>query len=352
MLAATIASLAGAAIAFQVEGGAGSPSAGENQSLFPGLAGKVADLARLRVKTPSYELVMERRGGAWVAADRGDYPLRAASVANVLTGLGELRLVEPKTSNPDLYARIGVEDPSAKGAASSLVALDGASGSLGELIIGKRAESIGFDPLGGTFVRRPSDAQSWLAQGSPTIPAALSGWFDGLPAYSSVDVTRVEISQAGKAIFDAVKDGGSYKPAPAAPDATAVTTQINDAAVKRLTQVVGTGTFDDVTTADKVSFPNDARSVHFELANGVSIDITMGTKDGKPWVRYAPSATPASSAAAQVKDFAERGKSYSFALPDYQISALTLGIDQLTAPPSEANGSNLPAPPPEIKQTH
>lgn len=352
LLGATIVSIACAGVALRLGGGTVSPPASENQPLFPGLAGEVGDLTRLRVKTPSYALVMERRGTAWVAADRGDYPLRAASVANLLAGLGELRLVEPKTINPALYARIGVEDPNAKEAGSSLVALERTSGSLGELIIGKHAESIGFDPLGGIFVRRPGDAQSWLAQGSPTIPSELIGWFDELPAYASVGVTRVAVSEGGKTLFDAVKKGNSYEPAPAAPGSAPVAEQVNDAAVKRLVDVVGTGTFDDVAAADKVSFAGETRSVHFELANGVTIDITLGTKDGRQWVRYLPTAAPTSSAAAQVHDFAERGKSYAFALPDYQTSALTLKIDQLTAPASEAKSSDIPAPPPVIKQTH
>ncbi|HWG05869.1 MAG TPA: DUF4340 domain-containing protein, partial [Beijerinckiaceae bacterium] len=344
--------VAGAGVALRVGGGGETTNAGENQVLFPGLASETAQLTHLHVKTPAYELQMEQHDGNWVAADRGNYPLRAATVANVLTGLGELRKVEPKTTNPDLYARIGVEDPSAKGAGSSLVGLEQASGSLGELIIGKRAESIGFDPLGGTFVRRPGDAQSWLAQGSPTIPSELLGWFDELPAFSSVDVSHLTVSEGGKTVFDAVKDGDTYKPAPAATDGAApVTTQVNDAATKRLAQVVSTGSFDDVGPADKVSFADNARKVHFELANGATVDITIGTRDGKPWVRYQPSATPTSSAAAPVKAFGDRGKTYAFALPDYQMSALALGIDQLTAPASEANTSNLPTPPSVVKQT-
>lgn len=351
LLAATIAAIAGAGITIRLESSAESPSTGDRRPLFPGLAQEIADLSRLRVKTPAYALVMERRGATWVAADRGDYPLRQASVANVLTGLGELRLVESKTANPDLYARIGVEDPNAKGAGSNLVSLDRGSASLGDLIIGKHAESIGYDPLGGTFVRRPAEAQSWLAQGSPTIPPALSGWFDELPSYPSVDVARVQVSDGGKIVFDAVKDGDSYKPAAAASDASPVTTQVNDAAVKRLAQVVGTGTFEDVAAADKVNFSGAARSMHFELANGVSIDISLGEKDGQKWVRYIPTATVDSSAAAQVNDFAARAKSYAFALPDYQLSALTIGVDQLIAAAGEANMPDLPAPSAVIKQT-
>lgn len=351
LLAATIASIAGAGITIRLESSAESPPTGDNRPLFPGLAQEVADLSRLRVKTPSYELVMEQHGAAWVAADRGDYPLRAASVANFLTGLGELRLVEAKTSNPDLYARIGLEDPNAKGAGSSLVALDRGSASLGELIIGKHAESIGFDPLGGTFVRRPREAQSWLAQGSPTIPPELSGWFDALPVFPSVDVARVEVSEGGKIVFDAVKDGDSYKPAPATAGENPVTTQVNDAAVKRLVHAVDSGTFEDVVAADKVNFAGNARSVHFELANGVAIDITIGDRDGRQWVRYIPTAMAESSAAAQVRDFGDRGKSYAFALPDYQLSALTIGVDELTAAASAADTSDLPAPPAIVKQT-
>ncbi len=239
--------------------------------------------------------------------------MRAASVANLITGLDELRLIEPKTSNPDLYPRIGLEDPNAKGAESNLVALERGATSLGELIVGKKAESIGFDPLGGTFVRRPGDAQSWLAQGSPTIPSELSGWFDELPAYPSVDVARVQVSDGGKIVFDAVKDGDVYKPAPAAAgDTNPMTNQVNDAAVKQLAYVVSTGTFEDVAAADKVSFtampPAWSISSLPMAYRSTSRSVTRTARNGCATCR---TAKPDPSAATQVHDFADRGKSFA-----------------------------------------
>src|ERR687894_588176 len=68
-------------------------------------------------------------------------------------------------------------------------AADGAV--LASVILGKASSSIGFNPLGGTFVREPDEAQSWLAEGQVTVPPYLSDWFDAIVHIPGPDIRRI-----------------------------------------------------------------------------------------------------------------------------------------------------------------
>ena len=127
-------------------------------------AGRVADVSKISVETGGYALALQKKGEAWVAGDRGDYPLRSSAVANLLTSLTAMKLAERKTSKPELYKEIGVEDR-ADGAGSTSLVFEYAGGAkAGGVLIGKRSNAASFDQAGATFVRRGGEKQAWLAQ--------------------------------------------------------------------------------------------------------------------------------------------------------------------------------------------
>ncbi len=111
-------------------------------------------------------------------AERNDYPADGRKLRQLLLGLAALTYVEPKTKEARNYSRLEVEDAGAKGSQSTLVTVSGAQGKLlGEIIAGKRVT----DALGGgddgVYVRKPDDAQSWLARGTLDLPDT-PGWLD------------------------------------------------------------------------------------------------------------------------------------------------------------------------------
>jgi hypothetical protein len=74
---------------------------------FPGLAPRLANAARIEVVRHDGTLVLRRAAsGAWVLPDRADHPARPERVREVLVGLTELRLIEPRTANPEMLERL------------------------------------------------------------------------------------------------------------------------------------------------------------------------------------------------------------------------------------------------------
>ena len=82
----------------------------------------------------------------------------------LLVGLAEADLIESKTRRSDRYGVLELEDPADKSAKSRLVRLLGAKGNvIGEVVIGKKRQELLGTGKAGTYVRKPGDPQTWLA---------------------------------------------------------------------------------------------------------------------------------------------------------------------------------------------
>ncbi|HQT78764.1 MAG TPA: DUF4340 domain-containing protein [Rhodopila sp.] len=147
---------------------------------FPDLAPKLADAAKIQIIHQGNRMVIEKRpNGGWGVAAMQDYPVQRAKLRGVLAGLTELRLTEPRTSDPAEFSRLGVGDPNSKDATGDLLQVMDASGKpIAEIIVGhRRVRGVGNLP-DEVYVRRPGENQSWLAEGNLQVDADPSQWLD------------------------------------------------------------------------------------------------------------------------------------------------------------------------------
>src|SRR4051812_25899188 len=175
--AAAAASLAGAMLL--------TPKGVERQEVasgglaFPGLAARLQGAARIEVKKPDMTLVLQRQGEAWVLPEKAGYPVRPEKVREMLVGLTELRLIEPRTADPAQLERLGVDDPSKPGSTALLLrVLDGAGAPLVELVVGRRRVRTQGNLPESIYVRRPGETQAWLAEGRLAVDADPQLWID------------------------------------------------------------------------------------------------------------------------------------------------------------------------------
>src|SRR5688572_8476624 len=162
------------------------------EKLMPGLADTIRQVTGLEVRQGEEKTVLERSpDGRWSLKTRDGYPVDVAKVRALLVGLGQAELVEPKTSKPDRYAALELEDPEQKGAKSRLVRLVGADGkALSEAVLGKRRfAGYGSGTSGGTYVRTPGNAQTWLANVEVDAPVATKDWVK--TSVLSLDVAKI-----------------------------------------------------------------------------------------------------------------------------------------------------------------
>lgn len=143
--------------------------------LLPGLAAQLNSAGSLIIRKGPSETTIARKDGAWVLPAKGDYPVEFEKVKEALVSLADLKIVEPKTANPEFYDKLGVGDPAAPTATSRLVTVkDSAGAELAALIIGNVSSGQSARPM--YFVRRPSDAQSWLVEGQLNAEADPLTW--------------------------------------------------------------------------------------------------------------------------------------------------------------------------------
>ncbi len=187
----------------------GSTLAGD-QPVFPGLAGRLADAQRVQITHQGQTLTLARDGDTWRLPDHASYPVEPAVLHALLAGLAGLREVEPRTADPEAYARLGLEDPDGAGAPGTLVRVLGSDGAaiaavvLGATRIGGQGEATRRD----LYLRRPDAPQTWLAQ--PLVVAS-PDWLDWV-GRTIVDIRADELAgivstRAGGPRLELARDG-------------------------------------------------------------------------------------------------------------------------------------------------
>lgn len=350
--AAAIAALviAIALILVQPESGIDRPSAGE--LMFPTFADRVDDLARVELETANYDLALEQRGGSWVATSFGDYPVEADPLVQIITSLASMSKVEPKTSNPDWYNFIDVNDPEDPESPESVhvtaIATDGDV--LLDAYIGMRSASIGFSRFGGTFVREVDDEQAWLVEGVIAPPTFLQDWFDSLFGIPGPDIASVTIYKGDELMFSAEKvdfETADYvltdlseTIAPADSDV-----QADDARIRSLSQGIVSTIFDSARSLDSISFTQDDRVIVFVTRAGLELTVRLTAVDDTTWVTYSASAPEDSEAAATAAEINAKTERWAFQIPSYRVDSLSRPVDELvTFPVEEAPPADLGLP--------
>jgi hypothetical protein len=147
---------------------------------FPGLAPRLAEAARIEVVRHDGTLVVNRAApDRWVLPAKADHPVRPERVRELLVGLTELRLTEPRTANPEMLERLGVEDPQRAGATSALLrVLDARGAPVAELVVGRRRMRVQANVPETVYVRRPGETQAWLAEGRIPLDSDPNLWID------------------------------------------------------------------------------------------------------------------------------------------------------------------------------
>ena len=181
--------------------------------MFPDLTAKLKDARRVEITTKGKVTAIELKNGVWGVADRGGYPVQETKLRGLLTSLTELRLVEPRTTDPAEFSRLGVEDPMSDkaGTANLLRVLSGDGKPIVSVIVGHRRMRTRGNVPEQVYVRRPGDNRSWLAEGSLQADADPQVWLDrDIMNISHTLITKV-VSTKNGATIELTRDGDKLK---------------------------------------------------------------------------------------------------------------------------------------------
>ena len=199
------------------------PVAGQ---LFPALVGHEQDVASLELTQADGTQVVVKRSadGVWTLPSLDGYPADGDRVRAFIAGLEAMALLEQKTADPARYGDLRLEEPGLKspepaspqkpggapaaGRVGERVRMLSADGQvMGDAVFGRSAPSLGRSG-GGTYVRRETEAPSWLVEGAFNAPSTAIGWTTTMifPLADFKSIKAATLSAAGHEVVSVSRD--------------------------------------------------------------------------------------------------------------------------------------------------
>jgi len=177
-----------AALVLLIPGKTAKESAFEKHRLLPALAPIVNDIEYLQLTGAEGKIIatLNRRDGNWLLAEFSDYHADWTVLRQLLSDLAAAEVIEKKTSNPEFYSRLGVEDVAAPDAGGVLIGFAQDTG-LPSLIAGDRAQG-----RQGQYVRLSGGDQSLLIDRLLNVPTDSLQWLDR----EIIDIPEGEVVEA------------------------------------------------------------------------------------------------------------------------------------------------------------
>tara|TARA_Y100000815_G_scaffold115823_1_gene104564 strand:- start:212 stop:1270 length:1059 start_codon:yes stop_codon:yes gene_type:complete len=161
------------------------------ERVFEGFSKKFSNVDEIIVQDKDKTIKVKRSGKNWLMVGRSDYRASSEAVRNILVGVAELRLKEPKTERENLYSRLAVRDVSEPGAKSTLLTINDKNGEvLATLIVGRETSEVAGASDVGRYIRKPGQARSWLAEGRLALPNNVKKWVS--PQFLNIANKRVK----------------------------------------------------------------------------------------------------------------------------------------------------------------
>jgi hypothetical protein len=257
--------------------------------VLPGLAGALNDVNQVSIVKADERtsVTLKRTDAGWQVGERDDYPADASKVRKLLIDLSELQTVEEKTSNPQHYAQLGVEDvkdPKATG-----VRVDVAGPKQPQsIIIGKTSG------MQSTYVRVAGQPQSYLAKPQISVDGEPANWLDrNLMDVAAARIQEARVHPVSGAPYTVKRDTREQSDF-TVPDLPKGRTLSSPTAANSASSALAGLTFDDVRAvkADE-AWSKEAAQAQFRLFDGSVITVRGRTMDDKHWIRVTSAFDPA-----------------------------------------------------------
>ena len=255
--------------------------------VFPNLLGQVNSVVRVRVTGSDGTFSLTRHGDAWAVEEKDGYPADPDRVHKLLVGAAGMTRVEPKTSDPDRYPKLWLEEPTGEGAKSVRFSLENEAGAvLAGWVLGNRRPSKSDASRTELYIRVGDDPLAWLAEGSVPGGSDIVDWIDR--AVARIDRQRlraVEVVHAGGAVVAVSK----MRPADNdfmlrdVPSGREVESQYRVNDIGRYLEDLR---FEDVAKSSALDFAGSVdKRVEVTTFDGLRVRLETVMRDGEAWAR-------------------------------------------------------------------
>ncbi len=252
--------------------------------LFPSLLDSINEIALVNVRNAQRNTELQRDGERWTVTNKDAFEADATAVKRLALQLANARIVEPKTSSPNRFAKLGVADIGDENSAGTLVELLTADGNtLAALIVGHERDGSTGDQH---YVRRRDEDQSWLVVGELDANADPITWVDA--QILDVDTQRimtvlVEKSDATPITLSKAEQSDNFFTLNNIPDGYE---QKSKATVSALGALLLDLRFNDVLAAAKLAALTPVREVTVTTFNGLVVTLKDYLLDDQKLVTF------------------------------------------------------------------
>ncbi|MDR3385667.1 MAG: DUF4340 domain-containing protein [Rudaea sp.] len=284
VLVAVAALALGTAVAINFANRPESEVADQAKPLLAQLHGHVNDVSAITLIGADNKVLatLQRGSDGWSVAEKSGYPADLAKIREFLLKLDAATVVEQKTSNPKLYAELGVSDVKDKDAKGILVEIAGLAQPL-RLIVGNYNGAGG----GGTFVRHDGDAQSLLVKGNLSVDKNIADWEKrDLTDIAASRLQSVTLTSPDGNVLKASKEqsgDANFKIA----DVPKGRETSSEFAANALGSTLAGLKADDVFPAKDASPGPRVYKARYAAFDGLVIDVAGWEKDGKDYAQLA-----------------------------------------------------------------
>jgi len=258
------------------------------QLLFPELMNVVNDLNEVVIETKEQTMTLVRGEQTWGVKEKAGYRADVEKVKQAIVGLADLRIHEPKTQNPELYERLGLQDKDQEGSTSKMVTVKTSDNSeAAKLVMGNQRPAKGNPRMSDIYVRKPGDPQTWLAIGNVPIETMPGEWLDkevtALPTKRVRQVTVTHPKEDTLHLSKAKADDLDFH-LDAIPSGFKISSQFN------VNNVVGTLvqlSFEDVKPQAEIDFSaNPGVLAVLETFDGLRLHVQTTKLDEHVWGKF------------------------------------------------------------------
>ena len=281
-----IATLVAVGAVLFVERGPDTPEPG-GDIVFPALLERVNSVARVRVTGSEGTFTLARDGDAWVVEQKERHPADPDRVHKLLVGAAGMKRLEPKTSDPERYPKLWLEDPSGNDARSVRLVLEDASGAaLADWVLGDRRPSKSDASRTELYIRVADDPRAWLVEGSVPGGGKIIDWLDRVVA--RIDRERLHTAEVSHT-DGAMVAVGKELPADAdfvlrdVPEGRETDSQYRVNDIGRFLEDLR---FEDVAPASSLDFAGSVdKRLEITTFDGLRVRVDSVMRAGDAWVR-------------------------------------------------------------------
>lgn len=120
------------------------------------------------IESKGGKLTLLQKDNNWLILEKDHYPVLPLRIKELLFGLADLKIIDSKTTNPDNFAAIDLQDLASGSNTIKISLFNKEHEEIDSIYLGKREfiASPNADYHNYIFVRRPSEKQTWLVAGN------------------------------------------------------------------------------------------------------------------------------------------------------------------------------------------